>query len=154
MKLYFFDTSALAKRYVVEQGSTWVRNLTLLKNQNPIILSQITWVEVMSAFARLEREKKISKKDINLLINIFQYDWNIQYNTINLDDSIIKSSGELVQQFPLRAYDSVQLASALKILSAFSKISKSAYTFVSADKRLLDVAQIIGFIVINPNDYG
>ena len=56
MNIFFFDTSALVKRYVDENGSEWVKDTTSVANNNPIILSHITWVEVLSAFTRLNRE--------------------------------------------------------------------------------------------------
>ena len=152
MNIYFFDTSALVKRYVDEIGSEWVKKTTTIENNNPIILSHITWVEVLSAFTRLNREKKISEIDLDGSIEVFQYDWNFQYNSIEVDDFIIKSSGELVKKYPLRAYDSIQLASALKLNFVFLVTTPSAYQFVSADKRLIDVAQKEGLETINPNE--
>ena len=98
MNIFFFDTSALVKRYVDENGSEWVKETTSVANNNPIILSHITWVEVLSAFTRLNREQKISDIDLDESIEIFQYDWNFQYNSIEVDGFIIKSSGDL---FPL-----------------------------------------------------
>jgi len=152
LNIYFFDTSALVKRYVDEIGSEWVKKTTTIENNNPIILSHITWVEVLSAFTRLNREKKISEIDLDGSIEVFQYDWNFQYNSIEVDDFIIKSSGELVKKYPLRAYDSIQLASALKLNFVFLVTTPSAYQFVSADKRLIDVAQKEGLETINPNE--
>ena len=153
MNIYFFDTSALVKRYVDENGSNWVKDTTSEEKNNPIILSHITWVEVLSAFTRLNREKKLSESDMDESIEIFQYDWNFQYNSIEVDDYIIQSSGDLVRKYPLRAYDSIQLASALKLNSIFLITTPSAYQFVSADKRLINVAQNEGLETINPNEY-
>jgi len=152
LNIFFFDTSALVKRYVYENGSGWVKDTTSLENNNPIILSHITWVEVLSAFTRLNREKRLSEVDLDESIEIFQYDWNFQYNSIEVDDFIIKQSGNLVKKYPLRAYDSIQLASALKLNSVFLITTPSAYHFVSADKRLIDVAQKEGLETINPNE--
>ena len=106
----------------------------------------------MSAFTRLNREKRLSEIDLDESIEIFQYDWNFQYNSIEVDDFIIKLSGDLVKKYPLRAYDSIQLASALKLNSVFLITTPSAYQFVSADKRLIDVAQKEGLETINPNE--
>jgi len=153
LNIYFFDTSALVKRYVDENGSNWVKDTTSEEKNNPIILSHITWVEVLSAFTRLNREKKLSESDMDESIEIFQYDWNFQYNSIEVDDYIIQSSGDLVRKYPLRAYDSIQLASALKLNSIFLITTPSAYQFVSADKRLINVAQNEGLETINPNEY-
>ena len=50
MKTYFFDTSALVKRYISEIGSNWVRTVTDPEEGNGIILARITWVEMVSAY--------------------------------------------------------------------------------------------------------
>jgi uncharacterized protein len=55
---YFFDTSALVKRYIDETGSQWIRSLTDLQSENKIIVAGITFVELLSALSRLQRESK------------------------------------------------------------------------------------------------
>jgi uncharacterized protein len=49
---YFFDSSAIVKRYVQETGTAWVRRLTRRGNPAPIYLAGITAVELTSAVAR------------------------------------------------------------------------------------------------------
>ena len=51
VKAYFFDTSALVKRYVNETGSRWVQTITASATRNKIIVARITWVEVLSVLA-------------------------------------------------------------------------------------------------------
>lgn len=53
---FYFDTSALLKRYVAENGSEWITSLVKDEN-NLIFTSAITTVEVAWALARREREK-------------------------------------------------------------------------------------------------
>ncbi len=48
---YFFDTSALVKRYVQETGSDLVDKA--FEEANQIIVSAITRIETLSAFRRL-----------------------------------------------------------------------------------------------------
>ncbi len=47
MSAYFFDSSAIVKRYVNETGSTFVENLSNLKSGNLVLLARITQVEVL-----------------------------------------------------------------------------------------------------------
>jgi predicted nucleic acid-binding protein len=56
MALYFFDSSALVKRYVREQGSVWVRETTVSVSGHLIHSSLLTVVEIASALARRHRE--------------------------------------------------------------------------------------------------
>lgn len=145
MKLYFFDSSALVKRYVHELGSIKVQAMTASTTSNIIFVSRITRVEVLSALARLQREGKIDSSKMTMTIHLFHYDWMSQYQIVEL-------AGQLVQRYPLRAYDSVQLASALSLYPFLSKIDSQIFTFVSADDRLLTVAQTEGMPTENPNE--
>ena len=58
MAVYFFDTSALVKRYVHETGSAWVGQVTDPKSGNKIYITRITGVEVVSALMKKARDTK------------------------------------------------------------------------------------------------
>lgn len=150
MRTYFFDTSALVKRYITESGSELVRNLCDPPAGNKIILAQITWVEMLSAFSRLNRESSLDKTDFIIALQALEYDWDTQYQIVEFNRSLTKESGELVKKHPLRAYDSVQLASALKIHHIHAPAVPGLFSFVSADDRLLKVARLEGLQVENP----
>ena len=153
MNVYFLDSSALVKRYVYEVGSSWVQAATASTASNILLVSRITRVEVLSALARLQREGTIDPTKMTTTLHLFQYDWMNQYQIVELDQDITERAGQLVQRYPLRAYDSVQLASALSLHPFFSRIDPQLFTFVCADDRLLSVAQTEGMLVENPNRY-
>ena len=150
VEFYFFDSSALIKRYVAETGSSWVQTVTHPQSDKQIVVARITWVEVLSAFSRLRREGSLPPTDVENAIRAFQYDVDTQYQIVELDPTLIETAGQLVQRHPLRAYDSVQLAAALKLHSAFSPIADVALSFISADQRLLTIAQTEGLETIDP----
>ncbi|GET38702.1 type II toxin-antitoxin system VapC family toxin [Microseira wollei] len=150
---YFLDTSALVKRYIAETGSNWIRSITDVATGNQIALAQITWVEVLSALARRQREGSLSASDLNLVVQHFREDFENQYELIEIDQALIETAGELVIQYPLRAYDAVQLASALRFQSNLAQIPQEQLVFISADNRLLDMAQSEGLLTDNPNNY-
>ena len=150
MNIWFLDTSAVVKRYVDEAGSAWIHGITA---SEMIIVSRITWVEVLSAFSRLKREGKIDPGDILTAIQVFQYDWETLYRIVEIDLSVIGNAGQLVQKYPLRAYDSVQLASALGLYIFFSQADPKMFTFVSADNRLINAARAEGMPTDNPNNH-
>lgn len=54
MASYFFDSSALVKRYATEPGSAWVENLTDPRVDNRINVAAITHVEVVAAIAQAQ----------------------------------------------------------------------------------------------------
>jgi len=151
VKAYFLDTSAIVKKYITEIGSAWIESITDSELDNYIILARISWVETLSAFSRLRRESKIDSTLLDQSNQIFKMDWDTQYQIVEIENLDIEIAGNLVQKYPLRAYDSIQLACALKIYAAFVKIAPNSFTFVSADNRLLDAGKSEGLKIENPN---
>jgi len=151
---YFLDTSALVKRYVPEIGSDWILSITDPATDNDLAISQITWVEVHSAFARRLRDGSLSAQRFDLIVQKVREDFENEYRVIDVDRTLIETATELVIQHPLRAYDSVQLASALRFQSTtLLSQPETRVIFVSADNRLLDIAQSEGLATDNPNNY-
>ncbi|MEG4521119.1 MULTISPECIES: type II toxin-antitoxin system VapC family toxin [unclassified Microcoleus] len=151
---YFLDTSALVKRYVPELGSNWIQSITVPAAGNFLAISQITWVEVCSAFSRRQREGTLSVDEVDQLMVDFRTDFENQYEVLEVDRTLIEIAGALVMQNPLRAYDAVQLASALRFQSTtLVSVPNTQLVFVSADNRLLDIAQSAGLATDNPNNY-
>lgn len=93
MNLYFFDSSALVKRYIHESGSQWVQTVTASMASNIVLASRITRVEVLSAFARLQREGTIDSVTMSTTLQLFQYDWTHQYQLVELDPQITELAG-------------------------------------------------------------
>ena len=56
MPSYYFDTSALAKRYVVEVGSSWVQAVVAQQSGQMLYTSVLTQPEIVSALQRRVRE--------------------------------------------------------------------------------------------------
>jgi predicted nucleic acid-binding protein len=56
MPAYYFDTSALAKRYVEEVGSAWVQALVAQQSGQTTYTSVLTQPELVSALQRRVRE--------------------------------------------------------------------------------------------------
>ena len=153
VNIYFLDSSALIKRYVVEIGSPWIKTLTDSQTGNSLLLVRITWVEVLSAFARRQREGGITAAEVAALIAKFRSEFNSRYRVIEVDMALVEKAGELIVQYPLRAYDAVQLAAALRVQSVLTSIPETQLIFVSADNRLLDIAQSEGLATDDPNNY-
>ena len=55
MNFFYFDASALVKRYLTETGSAWVNRVTDPSAGNSILLAEITRVEVAAALAARHR---------------------------------------------------------------------------------------------------
>src|SRR5262249_45764135 len=73
-----------------------------------------------------------------------------RYAIIPMATADFVTAADLTQRHPLKAYDAVQLAVALR----YSQIlSGHPFTFVSGDGTLLAAAQVEGLITENPFDY-
>ena len=153
MTAYFLDSSALVKRYISETGSAWIQLLTDSQTGNLLFITRITWVEVISAFARRQREGSLTSADVALVIQTFRSDLNTQYQVIELDAKLAVSAGQLVNQYPLRAYDAVQLASVLRIQPAFTTTQSTSLIFLTADNRNSAIAGALGLLTDNPNHH-
>jgi uncharacterized protein len=150
---YFLDSSALVKRYVPETGSLWVQAIANPQAGNLLIIVRITWVEVLSALARRQREGSLSAIEVAQTIQTFRSDLNTQYRVIEVDRPLIETAGQLVVQHPLKAYDAVQLTSVLEFQSICTQMPNTQLVFISADDRLLNIAQTESLVTDNPNNY-
>jgi uncharacterized protein len=70
MSVFFFDSSALTKRYLQETGSTWVATLTDLDAGHFIVVAEITRVEVAAALAARHRAGTITLPERDDLVNL------------------------------------------------------------------------------------
>ena len=147
---YFFDSSALVKRYAREPGSHWV--LTTLGGSEPInepFVSWLTWVEILSALSRRRREGSLNERLFAQEVRLLRFHFSTQYRVADIDAPVVQLAGELVQRRQLRAADSIQLATALRLNIALAS-SEAFITFVSADGRLSIAADAEGLMVTNP----
>lgn len=150
VNVYFFDASALVKRYIIEIGSEWVQEITDPQTGSKIVVARISWVELLSAFSRLRREGRLQEATLQNGISTLSRHFRSEYQVGELTIPITEMAGELLQRNPLRAYDAVQLATALEIHPKLSSIEAASYNFVSADRRLLTIAQAEGLSVLDP----
>lgn len=151
MPSYYADTSVLVKRHVPEVGSHWVRALFKPSAANTIITGQLSLTELYSALNRRVREQSITPLRYQRIVSIINFVWGAQYEVITLTDDLVNQTKFLLERHPLRAYDAVQLASALQARTAALSIGVSAPIFLSADKQLLSAAQAEGFVTDDPN---
>ena len=149
--VYFLDSSALVKRHLVEVGSGWVGHLTAPGAGNVIAIAHIGIVEVASAFAARLRSRFITAELHDVLLRSFVRDADQQYSLVPTSQSVIGRAMLLTARRKLRAYDAVQLASALIANEDAVKERVGPLVFVSADDRLLLAAEAEGLTPENPN---
>ncbi|MDZ4767351.1 MAG: type II toxin-antitoxin system VapC family toxin [Chloroflexota bacterium] len=153
MSAYFFDTSALVKRYIPEKGTRWVRSILATSANNDIIVAQITSVEVISAVSARKRAGLFPTKAASAVRTLLDLHFRAQYVVIDLSPTIVDRAKDLLENHLLRAYDSIQLSTAAESNDALVNRGLPALTFVCADQRLLSVASTIGLIIVDPETY-
>ncbi len=151
--IYYLDTSALVKCYVTEVGSRWLVNLVNAASNPLLFTSRLTMVETRSVLARRKRESSITAQNHTDALAAFAEDCLTHYRFIEFDLTIADLAGELLERHPLRAYDAVQLASALRIGGVLETADLVLPVFLSADNRLLAAAQAEGLPIDNPNQH-
>jgi predicted nucleic acid-binding protein len=151
MANYYADSSALVKRHVYETGTVWFRALCEPTAGNVIITARISTVEVYSALNRRQREAHLSATDYADIVADFDAICTTEYQFVELTASIIERTKSLLERYSMRAYDAVQLASALIAHDTLASAGLSPLTFLAADDRLLATAQAEGLTTDNPN---
>ncbi len=152
MPAYFFDSSALVKRYRFEAGTTEV-NRILSTPDTDYFIARLAVVEVQRALARTVRDGEISAQEFDVLRDRLYQDLGHHHlRIVRLRDFHFHSAVRLVrkyappQQSPLlRSLDTLHLAVALDVHQRFNLSH-----FVSADQDLCAVAKAENLSVINP----
>lgn len=151
MAVYFFDSSALVKRYAQETGSAWVETLTAPQAGHRLYLARITAVEVIAAVTRRQRGGTVSAADAAAALTDFTYDLAHQYRQVDITARLITQAMRLAETYVLRGYDAVQLAAVLTVHTARETQGLSPLTLVSADRELNAAAVATGLLVDDPN---
>jgi len=137
----FADSSALVKLYADEDGYEHVRGLVTLA------VAQLARVEVPAALWRKQRLGELSAEDARLLTADFEADYfgtdaePPRFAAVAATGSLLDEAARLCASHGLRAYDAVQLSSALAVRRA----DKSCTEFAAFDRALRTAAAAEGF---------
>jgi len=153
MPAFFLDTSALAKRYVIEAGSGWVTALTEPASRNSCWISSVTPVELLAGFYRRVRVGALTLAQAQTAEKVFRHELATHFLLVDLNAIILQEAMRLVGIHPLRAYDALQLAVALDLKNRRSGSGLDSPTFVSADLNLNTAAAAEGLSVEDPNRF-
>ena len=139
MAVLFLDTSALAKLYFEESGSAHVISLAS-DERNQIVIGVLAEVELRAAVRKRQRMKHL---DADEILQRFEAHLESGFVRQSLNQQVLDRAGELLDEYPLRAYDSMQLASCL-VYGAGSDAERPC--FVCADRDLLLAARSEGLL--------
>ncbi len=153
MAAYFFDTSALVKRYATETGTAWVTALLDPAARHHVFVARITGAEMIAAVMRKKRESKISAADASAAAALFRADFARRFRVVEVTPALVESAMLLAESHALRGYDSVQLAAALHTEERRRARHLPALSFITADKDLLAAGPAEGLAVDDPNNH-
>ena len=132
----YFDSSALVKRYVREEGSTRVRRLL---GQGVAATARYSIVEMVSALARRARQGDLTPAEVERIARAIRTDAE-HLTLVELTESVASRASDLLLAHPLRAADAVQLASCLLLRERASPDLR----FTTYDSRLAAAAEAEG----------
>lgn len=141
--MIYFDSSALVKRYLKEDGTEVVKSI--LRAEKMIGTSKLTYPEMFSAFMRKFRTAEIGEKHLQSVIDTFETDW-AHFFVIEFHDELLQRGKELIERYPLKAADAVHLSSALWL----ELTTKANLTFLTSDDTLVKAARAENLRVVNP----
>lgn len=141
--MIYFDSSALVKRYVREDGSDAVQSL--IRQGEGIATSKLTYPEMLSAFGRKQRAGELARGLFGRLLDQFEADWKTVF-VVELHDDLLPTVKLLLTKYLLKGADTVHLSSALWL----KRTVQADMTFVASDANLLKAAQGERLKVINP----
>jgi predicted nucleic acid-binding protein len=151
MTAYFFDSSALVKRYARESGTTWMLSLFRRAAGNTLYAARITRVEVMAALARKQRGTYLTLDAQAKAESRVRRDFgSLRIYTVEITPAVLLHAESLAPKHYLRGYDAVQLAAALEANDERTRMGLSPLTMVIADKGLIQAAPREGLTVDNP----
>jgi uncharacterized protein len=143
----FADSSALVKLYSDEPGHEHVRELL------SVAVAQLARVEVPAALWRKQRLGELSVDDARLLAADFEADYFgadselPRFAAVATTVGILDEAARLCAVHGLRAYDAVQLSSALAVRHA----DDSCTAFAAFDRSLRRAAAAEGFDLVPPS---
>ncbi len=129
----YFDSSALAKRYVRAEGTTEVNRW--LREGHPAT-SRLTEAELSSAFARRVRDGTMTVRARSAALDRMRLDFQ-KVHVVEMVPVVVEQVHELLARHPLRAADSLQLAAALFLMRRVGRPTE----FVVYDERLAEAAR-------------
>jgi len=137
----FWDASAIVPLCIDEEQSPLVRDIA--KKDGGLVVWWGSIVEIYSAFARLRRDNILTSHGESESLAVLS-ELAAGWTEIAPSDDIRDTTRRLLQNYQLRAADSLQLAAAI----AWSNKSPKGHDFVCFDDRLRKSAQKEGFTLL------
>lgn len=146
MGVYYLDTSALVKLYVREPGTDQMIRLASPSRGHTLAILSLARVEFRASVRRRERTGDVPRDAAEALIAKMESHVHGLYLVQPVTEAVVEEAAALLDRYPLRAYDAVQLAGCLSLRSRLSELP----SFVCSDRQLLSAAEHERLTVLNP----
>ena len=150
MAAYYLDTSAIVKRYALEQGTDWLLALVASDEGHDLYTVRLSGPEMISARYRKERTGQVASEEARRAVRDFRADWLQHYWIVEVTAEVSDKAMDLAERHYLRGYDAVHLAAALALHEVRQGLMLPDLTFLSADTDQLQAALSEGLRAENP----
>ena len=152
MYYFYFDASALVKRYTQEIGSDKVNFLFNNVPLNRMMCLILGIIELFWICVRKKNDGRITNLVFSQAGVNFNYeviDNQSDFKTIPVPDPLVWDSMRLIETHSLNSVDAIVLRSALNI-AAELRSAGDTLVLVASDQRLLRAARVEGLQIFNP----
>ena len=146
MTLYYFDTSALVKLYVVEIGSRRIAQLFEPGEFHRFVILSVSQVELHTAVYRRVRDGEFNQQFAGHVFTTFADDLANRFEIQDVSDPVVDRAIWVADKHPLTGSDALQLGGCIFLQE---RVSPSP-VFVCADRQLLQAARAEGLSCLNP----
>jgi len=150
MATFYFDTSAVVKRYHKELGTDVLDKIFELK-EHGFAASFWTLLEFIVAFSTRKRRGQLSREAFNMTVSRFLRDVLERFTIISVNDEIVASAIPLAIRHALPSADCLQLAGAINLKRALQP-AREKLVLLCSDKDLCKAAREEGIEYINPEE--
>lgn len=139
--ILYIDTSALAKKYIKEQGSDEV--LSWMDDADLIGTAIVTRAEIAATLTRAVKASRLPELGVNKTLEDFRSDWRHCHRVL-MDEGLIARADSLACEHGLRGHDAIHLACGLTWQGAL----QLPVTFASFDAELANAAKKAGLAIL------
>lgn len=151
MNHFYWDASAVVKRYAPEIGTPLVNRLFSNIALDRMMCLALGIGEVISAFVRKKNAGLITEAAFVQAMTDFRAEVvdSVSFKLVAVDDALIFASHLLIEKHSINATDALVLRSALDAAALLQQAGNDV-VLVTSDTRLLNAAQAEGLKTFNP----
>ncbi len=148
--VYFFDTSALVKRYHEEKGTRVVDEVfeEIKDGKEEAFVSSLTLLEITSAFKRKQKGNIIDEKEFKDALKTAFDELTECFTIIPVSEETINDSIMNVVEYSLKSLDSIQYQTVKDV----DGMLEDDIVVLTSDRELLDAFEKGGFKGFDPEE--